>query len=119
MTGASQYQRPAGSAVRARQPLLGLAAVGCGEAGGKESFGESRGRAGGWEPAFLECLAPGWVLPPQHFFNITYLFIWLHRVCAAVRGLSPVAASRGYRPGAACQPLIAVASLVAERWWAL
>ena len=74
------------------------------------------GRAGA---CFLECLAPGWVLSQQHFFNITYLFIWLHRVCAAVCGLSPVAASRGYRPGATCQPLIPVASLAAERWWAL
>lgn len=105
-----------------RQGLTASGRLGCSRAWRGRWEGEFwgvKGEGGGWEPAFWKCLAPGWVLSQQHFFNITYLFIWLHCVCVAVCGLSPIVVSRDYCPGAACQPLITVASLVAERWWAL
>ena len=51
------------------------------------------------------------------FFNIfIYLFIyfWLHWVFVAARGLSLVAASRGYSSLQLCELLITVASLAVE-----
>ena len=42
------------------------------------------------------------------------ILFWLHWVVDAVAGLSLVAVSRGYSVFAVCEPLIAVASLVAE-----
>ena len=43
-----------------------------------------------------------------------YLSIWLHWVFVAVHGLSPVVVNRDYSPAMTCEPLTAVASLVAE-----
>ena len=52
-----------------------------------------------------------------NLFNLLILFIYLFRLCwvfAAARGLSLVAASRGYSSCSAQARLIAVASIVAK-----
>ena len=47
-----------------------------------------------------------------------YVFIWLHWVLVAARGLSPVAASRGYSLVVVCGFLGVMSSLIAEhRLW--
>ena len=55
-------------------------------------------------------------MSPQEAFKTFYLFIFGHNgwVSIAERGLSLIAASKGYSPVAVCGLLTAVSSLVAE-----